>query len=143
MKVVPYLNFAHSKPVLAFYEKLGAENIEIVVASDEMFSDMPESERPENPTEFVMNAEFVILDNLVYLSDTWGNQEVDHYGSNLCFTFNQNDDNEVKRVKDFFQNALDQGCETEMPLGPVEWSELFGMFKDPFGVTWMLSGEDL
>lgn len=142
MKVVPYLNFPNSKEVLKFYEKLGANITEMYLGSDEMFKDMPESERPAKPEDFVMNAGFEVLGNLVYLSDTWGNRPVDHEGSNLCFTFDQNDESEVQKARDFFQNAVDNGCSVEMPLGPVEWSQLFGMFKDPFGITWMLSGED-
>lgn len=141
MKVVPYLNFAHSKEVLAFYEKLGAKTTELFLADDAMFADMPDDVRPENPSEFVMNAGFEVLGNLIYLSDTMGNTEVDHSGSNLCFTFDQHDESEVQKVKDFFQNAIDQGCEVEMPLEPSEWSELFGMFRDPYGVSWMFSGE--
>ncbi|RIM07845.1 VOC family protein, partial [Staphylococcus cohnii] len=28
-----------------------------------------------------------------------------------------------------------------MPLDKTEWSELYGMFNDPFGVTWMINAE--
>lgn len=141
MKVIPYLNFAHSLEVLDFYKKLGVENIETVFGSDEMFSELPENERPANPEKFVMNASFEAFGNLIYLSDTWGNKPVDHEGSNLCFTFDQHNQAEVDRVKDFFEHAIQQGCELEMPLEATEWSEVFGMFKDSYGVTWMFSGE--
>ncbi|UUX34689.1 VOC family protein [Fundicoccus culcitae] len=141
MKVVPYLNFPNSLEVLDFYKKLGAENVQILLGSDEMFAEMPEEQRPSNPSEFVMNAGFEVFGNVIYLSDTWNKTAVDHDGSNLCFTFDQKDEAEVTKVKDFFQHALDLGCTVEMPLGPSEWSELFGMFKDPFGITWMFSGE--
>lgn len=141
MKVIPYLNFERTLEVLSFYKKLGVENIEVVTAADDMFSDMPEHERPENPAEFVMNASFEIFGNLVYLSDSWGNQPVDHAGSSLCFIFDQHNEAEVERVKDFYQHAIYQGCEVGMPLEASEWSELFGTFVDPYGVSWMFSGE--
>ncbi|MEY8371182.1 VOC family protein [Aerococcaceae bacterium 50-4] len=141
VQVVPYLNFAHSKEVLSFYEKLGAKVTGMVLANDAMFADMPEDERPKNPNEFVMNASIEVLGNQIFLSDTWGNKEVDHGGSNLSFVFDQHDENEVAQVKSFFKNAIDLGCEETMPLSPSEWSELFGMFKDPYGISWMFSGE--
>lgn len=141
MKVIPYLNFAHTKEVLDFYEKLGAKPIEVIFADDAMFSDMPEDQRPESPADFVMNASIEILGNTVYMSDSWGNTEVDHAGSNLCFVFDQHDVSEVEKVKDFYQLAIDNGCKAEMPLEASEWSELFGLFIDPYGVSWMFSGE--
>lgn len=141
MKVIPYLNFAHSKEVLDFYEKLGAEDINIVYGSDGMFAGVPEDQIPEKPSEFIMNASFKVFDNLIYLSDNFGNQEVDHSGSNICFTFDQNDDAEVTKAKDFFQNALDNGCQVTLPLSETEWSSIFGMFGDPFGLTRMFNGE--
>jgi PhnB protein len=141
MKVIPYLNFAHSIEVLDFYEKLGAEDINIVYGSDDMFAGVPEDQIPENASEFIMNASFKVFDNLIYLSDNFGNREVDYSGSNICFTFDQNDDAEVTKAKDFFQNALDNGCQVTLPLSETEWSSIFGMFVDPFGLTWMFNGE--
>ncbi len=141
VQVVPYLNFAHSKEVLGFYEKLGATVKELILADDAMFADMPENERPKNSNEFVMNASIEVLGNVIFLSDSWGNRPVDHEGSNVSFVFDQKDKNEVAKVQAFFKNAIDLGCEETMPLAPSEWSEIFGMFTDPYGVSWMFSGE--
>jgi len=141
MKVIPYLNFAHSKEVLDFYAKLGAEDIHILYGTEEMYAEVPAAQRPVDPSEFVMNASFTIFGNFIYLSDSWGNQAVDHDGSNLCFAFDQDDADEVDKVKAFFENAIANGCEVLMPLSPTEWSNIFGMFKDPYGITWMFNGE--
>lgn len=46
MKLVPYLNFPNTLDVLEFYKKLGAENVQILLACDEIFADMTEAERP-------------------------------------------------------------------------------------------------
>ena len=136
---VPYLNFQYSLEALAFYEKLGATIATVTKMSDPMFADMPDEERANS--EFVMNASFTIFDQLIYCSDSWGNQPVDHAGSNLCFTFDQNNDEDIAQIELLFAKAEELGCEITMPLEAVEWSERFGMFRDPFGVTWLLSGE--
>ncbi|MRJ46826.1 VOC family protein [Aerococcaceae bacterium DSM 109652] len=139
MRSVPYLNFQYSLEALAFYEKLGATIATVTKMSDPIFADMPEEERLNS--EFVMNASFTMFDRLIYCSDSWGNQPVDHAGSNLCFTFDQNNDDDIAQIELLFAKAEELGCEITMPLEAVEWSERFGMFRDPFGVTWLLSGE--
>ncbi|WP_153831916.1 VOC family protein [Fundicoccus ignavus] len=139
IRSVPYLNFQYSLEALAFYEKLGATIATVTKMSDPIFADMPEEERLNS--EFVMNASFTMFDRLIYCSDSWGNQPVDHAGSNLCFTFDQNNDDDIAQIELLFAKAEELGCEITMPLEAVEWSERFGMFRDPFGVTWLLSGE--
>lgn len=139
IRSVPYLNFQYSLEALAFYEKLGATITTVTKMSDPMFADMPDEERLNS--EFVMNASFTMFDRLIYCSDSWGNQPVDHAGSNLCFTFDQNNDDDIAQIELLFAKAEELGCEITMPLEAVEWSERFGMFRDPFGVTWLLSGE--
>lgn len=136
---VPYLNFQNSQDALAFYETLGATNINVITMSDPMFADLPESDK-SNP-DFVMNASFTIFDQKIYCSDTWGNQPVDHSGSSICFTFDQKDPEDVAKIQELFATAEAKGCQISMPLGQAEWTELFGMFTDPFGVSWLLSGE--
>ena len=139
IRSVPYLNFQYSLEALAFYEKLGATIATVTKMSDPIFADMPEEERLNS--DFVMNASFTMFDQLIYCSDSWGNQPVDHAGSNLCFTFDQNNDEDIAQIELLFAKAEELGCEITMPLEAVEWSERFGMFRDPFGVTWLLSGE--
>ncbi len=139
IKAVPYLNFQNSLEALAFYEKLGATITAVTKMSDDMFAEMPAEEK-RNP-DFVMNAEFTLFGQRIYCSDSWGNQPVDHDGSNLCFTFDQTDAAEVSQIEALFAKAEELGCQISMPLGKSEWTELFGMFTDPFGISWLLSGE--
>lgn len=139
IKSVPYLNFQQTLEALAFYETLGAKTTDITKMSDPIFADMPEEEKM-NP-DFVMNASFTIFDQKIYCSDSWGNQPVDHAGSSLCFTFDQHDPDDVEQIHNLFAKAEANGCQISMPLGKVEWTDLFGMFTDPFGVSWLLSGE--
>jgi len=59
----------------------------------------------------VMNASFTMFDRLIYCSDSWGNQPVDHAGSNLCFTFDQNNDDDIAQIELLFAKAVELGCE--------------------------------
>lgn len=140
MRIVPYLNFQKSLEALDLYEKLGATNIQITRANNEMFTDMPEEMRPSDPENFVMNASFEFFNQPIYCSDTWDGREVDYSAYSIAFDFNLSDDQEVQDVRDFFDKMEKMGGKVEMPLSPAEWTPLFGMIRDPFGITWIFNG---
>lgn len=95
----------------------------------------------EEAETFVMNASFKILDQPFMVSSTWGQKEIDNSGAINVFTFDSNNEEEVKVITDFYNRAVDAGCEVTMELGPTEWSSHFGGVKDPYGVEWMFNGE--
>ena len=139
MKIRPYLNFSRTQDALDLYRKMGATNIEMTLGSDDMFSDMPEGQ--EVAPDFVMHASFDLFGHSIYASDTWGNTEVDYSGSNVAFVFDINQPEEVEQVRKFIDQTVELGGEATMPLGEVEWTPMFGMVRDPLGITWMFSGE--
>ncbi|WP_240664065.1 glyoxalase/bleomycin resistance/extradiol dioxygenase family protein [Macrococcus sp. DPC7161] len=142
IKAVPYFNFANALEVLNFYEeKFGAEIVSKTMGDDEMFKDLPEEfKMPEDVAKrFVMNAEFKLLGQTFMISSTMGEREVNNEGVNVCFTFDGSNDIEVKVATEFFDRAVAAGSEVTMPLGPTEWSKLYGMFKDPYGISWMIN----
>lgn len=141
-KAIPYLNSNRASEMLAFYEKhFNAVIKSKTMADDDMFGHSFESMNisEEEAKEFIMNAELEILGQAFMLSDTWGKEEVDNQGVYICFVFDGEDETEVKQAKDFYQNALDGGCEVLMPLGETEWTRIYALFKDPFGISWMIS----
>lgn len=140
MKAVQYFNFQNSLAALNFYEKhLGATNIQRLGGDNEMFDDMPDEYKVD--ADFTMHASFEVFGETFYCSDTWKNKKIDNSGAIVAFTFDQSDEAAKKRAVDFFNKAVGAGCEATMPLGKTEWSELYGMFNDPFGVTWMINAE--
>lgn len=104
-----------------------------------MFTDMPEEFQVDK--NFTMNASFKVLGETFYCSDTWKNKKIDNSGAIVTFTFDHSNEADKQQAIDFFNNAIAAGCEEAMPLGKTEWSELYGMFNDPFGVTWMINDE--
>lgn len=142
INAVTYLNFPNALEALTFYkEKFGASIINQTMGDDEMFKDLPpEYKMPEEiAKQFVMNAEFELLGQRFMVSDTMGQRSVTHEGISICFTFDGSSDEETKEVTSFFERAIEAGSEITMPLGATEWTKLYGMFKDPFGITWMVN----
>ena len=56
-------------------------------------------------------------------------------GSNIALTLGTSDAAEIRRLYD----ALSEGGTVRMELGKTFFSELYGMVRDKFGVTWQLS----
>ncbi|WP_338061514.1 glyoxalase/bleomycin resistance/extradiol dioxygenase family protein [Staphylococcus ratti] len=142
IKSVSYFNFENALEALNFYEaKLGAEVVSKTMGDDEMFKDLPEEYKmPKDVAKrFVMNAEFKILGETFMVSSTRDERPISNEGTNVCFTFDGSNDADVKAATDFYKRAIEAGCEETMPLGETEWSKLYGMFKDPYGVTWMIN----
>lgn len=141
-KAIAYLNSNRASEMLDFYEKnFDAVVISKVMANDTMFANSSEDMKmPEEiAKDFVMNAEFEILEQTFMLSDTWEKQEINNQGANICFTFDGNNEAEIEQAKAFYNSALESGCKIIMPLGPTEWTKMYAMWDDPFGVTWMIS----
>lgn len=140
MKAVQYFNFQNSLAALNFYEEhFGATDIQRVGGDHEMFANMPEEYQVD--ADFTMNASFNILGETFYCSDTWKNKKIDNSGAIVTFTFDGSNEAEKEKAKAFFDKAVEAGCEVTMPLGKTEWSDFYGMFNDPFGVTWMVNAE--
>ncbi|MDG0844531.1 glyoxalase/bleomycin resistance/extradiol dioxygenase family protein [Staphylococcus equorum] len=140
MKSVQYFNFQNSLAALNFYEKhLGATDIQRIGGDHDMFADMPEEYDIDK--NFTMNASFKILGETFYCSDTMKNKKIDNSGAIVAFTFDYSNEADKQQAEAFFNKAVEGGCKATMPLGKTEWSELYGMFNDPFGVTWMINAE--
>lgn len=141
MQAVQYLNFNHTNEVLDFYQTyLDANIITKIMGDDEMFKDSPDEYRmPEEiAKQFVMNSQFEILGQPFMASDTWEQRPVNNEGAIVAFVADT--DQEAEALISFFNKASQApGCQITMPLGKTEWAKQYGMFIDPFGVTWMIN----
>lgn len=144
VEAIQYFNFPNANEALDFYE----ENFDAVItskvlASDPMFEDGLEEMgmSQEDAESFVMKAEFEVLGQKFMVSTTWEKKEIDNSGANVTFVFNTSNQEDYDTVKQFYRKAIEAGCVADMEEGPTEWTEYFASFKDPFGVSWMISGE--
>lgn len=142
IKAITYFNFKNTAEVLEFYEEnFGAELMTRTMGNDSVFEDVLKEYNmsEEEAKDFVMNAEFTILGKTFMASDIMGDKLVNNEAVNVCFTFDGDNDAERERVKEFYYKALEGGCKEIIPLQETEWTDLYGMFKDPYGITWMVN----
>ena len=57
------------------------------------------------------------------------------FGDNFSISINTESKEEADRIF----NGLSAGGKVEMPMDNTFWGSYFGMFKDKFGVNWMVS----
>ncbi|MCD2137873.1 VOC family protein [Salinicoccus halitifaciens] len=143
-KAVPYFNFKDALEAIDYYvEYFDAEVVGVTKEDHEMFEGSLDEMNMtrEEAEKFIMNAEIRILGEPIYISSTWGGKEISNEGTQVAFIFDGDDEEAVETVTAFFEKASAAAAEVSMPLGPVEWSKLFGAFTDKYGVDWMISAE--
>ncbi|ANE45821.1 3-demethylubiquinone-9 3-methyltransferase [Paenibacillus swuensis] len=131
----PYLNFeGNTKEAVYFYEKaLGAK---IVVL--QTFGEQPEN--PDYPLtdemkQLVMHAHLKVGDGDLMFSDTFPGMPHQAGGDSVQIALHPTDEN---RAIDIFA-ALGDGGQVVMPLQKTDWSPLYGIVKDKFGITFQIN----
>ncbi|MCB1917948.1 MAG: VOC family protein [Rhodocyclaceae bacterium] len=134
MRCQAYLSFGgQCEQALQFYaQALGAEIVELMHFADAP-PDAGEACGPaQMPPEHVMHASLRIGDDVVMAADGMPAQSGPPAGFSLALTVD--DEAAARRMFD----ALCDGGEVRMPLGPTFFAQQFGMVTDRFGVTWMI-----
>ncbi|MGV9665022.1 VOC family protein [Nocardia niigatensis] len=130
----PYLLFnGDAEEAITFYQSVfGGE------AAITRFSDMGETpaDMPEDVRNRVANAQLPLsATNILMVSDCPPGSEIDN--SKPGFTVQIETDSAADAERLF--NELAKGGKVEMPFGPVQWAEAFGMLTDKFSVPWMVN----
>jgi PhnB protein len=131
MKLVPYLNFyGQCEEAMNFYKDvLGGEVLGI-----HRFGDSPMSV-DENMKSKIMHMGIKFGDNILYASDGMESKPVE--GNRYTLSINIDSPSEAEKVF----SKLSEGGNITMPIQATFWAERFGMFKDKYGVTWMINCE--
>lgn len=134
MKCQAYLFFGgRCEQALQFYERtLGARITELM-----RFSDAPPMAGDgcgpgQMPPEQIMHATIRIGDDVIMAADGMPGDSARPAGFALALTVD--DAAGAQRVF----NALGDGGEVRMPLGPTFFAQQFGIVADRFGVSWMV-----
>jgi PhnB protein len=131
MAYFPYLFFGgNCAAAFTRYQEIFGGELVLLKAAD-----MPESERPPAGAEdLIMHAALKVGDDLLMASD----DPTDSFGpvQGMMVNYSVGDTGEAERVFD----ALAEGGEVRLPIGPTSWSPAFGMCVDRFGTPWMISG---
>jgi PhnB protein len=133
MLVQPYLFFEGcGDEALDYYRKaLGAE-VTTLLRYAESPQPPPPGMLPPGSEKKIMHAEFRIGDTTLMGSDGMCSGKTRFEGFSVSLTLQ--DDAAAKRLFE----ALADGGEVRMPLGPAFFATSFGMVADRFGVGWMV-----
>jgi PhnB protein len=134
MNVQPYLFFeGRCEEALDFYTSALGTRPDMVLRYREAPDPPPPGMLPAGTEDKVMHASFRLGDTEVMLSDGMCSGTPKFEGFSLSITVA--DEGDARRKFD----AMAAGGQVTMPLGKTFWSPCFGMLKDRFGVSWMIS----
>ena len=131
----PYLNFAgNTEEAFNFYKSVfGGDFLTL-----QRFKDTPEASKiPKHEQDKVMHVALPIgKGNVLMATDALESmgQKVT-FGNNFYITIDPESREEAQRLFD----GLSAGGKVEMPMQDAFWGSYFGMFKDRFGVQWMVN----
>ena len=134
-KLDPYLNFnGNTEEVFNFYKSVFGGEFSVLAR----FGDLPGSEKmPEADRNKILNVSLPIGDNNVLMGTDIlesMNQRIT-IGDNFSINISMDDEQEIRRLF----NGLSEKGQVIMPLSKEDWSPLFGICKDQFGIQWMLN----
>ena len=132
MKLITYLTFAgNCEEALNFYkETLGGEVLQLSRMGE------GQMEVPESVKGKVMHARLKIGENVLYMSDNFDPPSVKQ-GNNVSLSLDMDN---LAQTESLF-NKLSAGGTITQPLQDTFWGARFGMFKDKFGIHWMMNCE--
>ncbi|MEN2488130.1 VOC family protein [Flavobacterium sp. B11] len=102
------------------------------------FKDAPAEEGEvlsEEALNRIMHVSLPIGSSILMGSDTHPRYGDVGFGDNFSVSVNA----ESREDADKIFNGLSAGGKVEMPLNDTFWGSYFGMFKDKFGINWMVS----
>jgi len=130
-----YFNFlGNAEEAMNFYKTIfGGE-----FTGFQRFNDMPGCERlPPGEQTKMMHIALTTPKGQVFMA-TDALESMDHklsFGNNSYTMLNTESEAETERL----YNGLSAGGKIESPLNKTFWGAYFGMFRDKFGVQWMVN----
>ena len=134
MAFYPYLFFGRDcREAFEFYKQVFGGELALITM-DDMPSEQPV---PEGQGDLIMHAALTFDDGQLLMgSDDPTNADPGPVNGMMV---NYSVPDVDLATKAF--NALAEGGEVTLPIGPTAWSQAFGMCVDRFGTPWMISGD--
>ena len=134
-QINPYIHFnGNAEEAFTFYKSVFGGEFAMVVRFKDM--SIPEHPISENEAEKMMHIALPIGKNSVLMgSDTpefMGRQNEHENRSKISISA------ESKEEADQLFKGLSAGGEVEMPIEGSPWGSYFGMFRDKYGIEWMV-----
>lgn len=133
-QINPHINFnGNAEEAFAFYKSVfGGEFTKVI-----RFKDLSRIEFPlaNNETNKIMHIALPIGNNILMANDVpefMGRVNENENRSKISISA------ESKEEADKLFNGLSEGGGIEMPLSDSPWGSYFGMFRDKYGIEWMV-----
>jgi PhnB protein len=126
----PYLSFRdNAREAMGFYQAVFGGKLEM-----QTFGEFHASQDPSEDKK-IMHAMLTADNGIVFMaSDTPNNME---YRSGTNMSMSLSGDNE-EELSGYYAKLLAGGT-IGMPLEKAPWGDMFGMFTDKFGVSWLVN----
>jgi PhnB protein len=131
----PHINFnGNAEEAFNFYKSVfGGEFVKVIRFKDLASSGFPVSEKEENK---IMHIALPIgKSNMLMANDVpeiMGKTNENENRSKISISA------ESREEADKLFNGLSAGGNIEVPIGDSPWGSYFGMFRDKFGIEWMV-----
>ena len=133
-RINPHINFnGNAEEAFNFYKSVfGGEYVKIMRFKDIASPEFPVAEQDANK---IMHIALPIGKNILMANDvpeSMGPVNENENRSKISISA------ESREEADKLFNGLSAGGTIEMPIGDSPWGSYFGMFRDKFGIEWMV-----
>jgi PhnB protein len=133
-QINPYINFnGNAEEAFTFYKSVFGGEFAKVIRFKELSS--PEFLLSENEANKIMHISLPIGKNILMANDvpeSMGKTNENEHRSKISISA------ESKEEADRLFTGLSAGGTIEMPISNSPWGSYFGMFRDKFGIEWMV-----
>ena len=130
----PYINFnGNAEEAFTFYKSVFGGEFTMIVRLKDMAT--PEFPVAENDANKIMHIGLPIGKNILMGNDVpefLGRTNENENRSKISIS------TESREEADKLFNGLSKGGNVEMPIGDSPWGSYFGMFRDKYGIEWMV-----
>lgn len=133
IKLNPYVNFpGNTEEAFNFYKSVFGGEFATVMR----FKDIQGMEQPAGQEEKIMHIALPIGEEMLMATDVTTDKAEDFVvGDNFTLSLSPDSKEEADRLF----AALSEGGKVEVPMKIESWGDYFGMFKDKFGMRWMIN----
>ena len=133
-QINPYINFnGNAEEAFTFYKSVFGGEFKMISRFKDFSS--PEFSIAENDANKVMHIALPIGKNILMGNDvpeSMGQTNENEHRSKISIS------TESKEEADKLFNGLSAGGKVEMPIADSPWGSYFGMFRDKYGIEWMV-----
>ena len=133
-QINPHINFnGNAEEAFTFYKSVFGGEFAMIMRFKDLAS--PEFPVAENEANKIMHIALPVGKNMLMANDVpefMGRVNEKENRSKISVSA------ESKEEADIIFNGLSEGGEIEMPIADSPWGSYFGMFRDKYGIEWMV-----